>query len=104
MKILDTLRSVGRHARHDFAEGRETVAQMIARIDAMPVEPAYAHRIAPDEYPTAVLPVYAVRQIEQRAASTMLLVEATGLEVVEVNGGRPMHDLDYIDRMNGGAR
>ncbi|MFC4124880.1 hypothetical protein [Nocardia rhizosphaerae] len=89
---MNLLRRFARHARHDFAEGRETVEQMLARIDAMdtpPVPPA-------DEYPTAKLPVFTVRQIEERANGMKVLVE--------VDGGRPIHDLDYATRMDGGPR
>ncbi|WP_446224931.1 hypothetical protein ACTWPB_07385 [Nocardia sp. IBHARD005] len=70
------LRIFGRHARHDFAEGRETVKELLARIDAMDV-PAPP---APQDYPTATYPRFTLRQIEQRADGTAVLVSVTGLE------------------------
>lgn len=101
----------GRRARHDFAENRETVDQMLARIDAMPVDPAYAHAVGPDAYETAKLPVFALRQIERQPdGSVRVLVAADRLEGavaaiesprVQVDGGRPMHDLDYALVMGG---
>ena len=70
----------GRRARHDFAENRETVEQMLARIDAMPVDPAYAHTVGPDDYPTAVYPRFALQQVEQRADGYAALVAVAGLK------------------------
>lgn len=103
----------GRRARHDFAETRETVGQMLARIDAMPVDPAYAHAVGPDAYETAKLPVFALRQIERQPdGSIRVLVDAgrlTGAVAaieaprVQVDGGRPIHELDFALVM-GGAR
>ncbi|MFC9966289.1 hypothetical protein ACFVH4_18835 [Nocardia ignorata] len=90
------LRIFGRHARHDFAEGRETVAELLARIDALPFEPQYAHLAGPDDYPTAVLPKYTLAQLEQRADGSPAPVP-----YVEVDGGRPLSDLDYVTVMGG---
>ncbi|MEU3011105.1 hypothetical protein [Nocardia asteroides] len=113
MRILDTLRrsAFGRRARHDFAETRETVEQMLARIDAMDVDPAYAHAVGPDAYETAKLPVFTLQQIERQADGSVRVLVAAGrlegavaaIEAPQVDGGRPMHDLDFALVM-GGAR
>lgn len=70
----------GRHARHDFAEGRESVAELLARIDTTPVSAEYAHTVGPDDYPTAVYPRFALQQVEQRADGYAALVTVAGLE------------------------
>lgn len=95
MKLLPTLRRnvFGRHARRDFGETRETVAELLARVDAMDIAPEYAHRAEPDEYPTAKLPVFALKQLEQRAGDHGVPVEVAGID-----GGRPLHDLDHVQR------
>lgn len=113
MRILDALRrnAFGRHARLDFAENRETVDEMLARIDAMPGDPAYAHAVGPDAYETARLPIFALRQIERQPDGSVRVLVAAGrlegavaaIEAPQVDGGRPMHDLDFALVM-GGAR
>lgn len=45
----------GRHARHAFGDTSHSVADVIARVG---VDPKYAHKVGPQEYPTGTYPAW----------------------------------------------
>ncbi|MFD4444639.1 hypothetical protein ACFWPK_33160 [Nocardia sp. NPDC058519] len=88
-------RILGRHARHSFGENRETVDELLARIDAMDVSP----QVSPEDYPTAQYPRWVLAQL----ADGVDPADVQGWDRPEPRSARRRPELDFALPM-GGAR
>lgn len=88
-----SFRLFGRHARHDVGENRETVAELLARIDAMDVP----SQVSLEEYPTAKYPRFILSQL----ADGVPPAEVQGWDQPKPRPTRRRPDLDFALAIGG---
>ncbi|MFD4444873.1 hypothetical protein ACFWPK_34370 [Nocardia sp. NPDC058519] len=126
MRLLPALRrnTFGRHARHDFGTARPSAYDLRARVfaerDNAAVDAGFRAAVARQaavfaatEAPTLTLPVVIDAEIVDDwrdptiAIGTAAIVQdghyLERVDLIECDGGRPMHELDFA-QVTGGAR